>query len=111
MGAVSEVTDSTFEEVVLKSDKPVMVDYWADWCGPCKQVAPIIEELATTHGDKVSFVKMDTNTNPVTPANNHVLGSADHPAVRERRAGQGLQGREVQVGAARRHRGIPLNRL
>ena len=74
MGAVSDVTDADFDSVVLRSDKPVVVDYWADWCGPCKQVAPIIEELATQHGDKVTFVKMDTNTNPVTPANNHVLG-------------------------------------
>ena len=46
----------------------------ADWCGPCKQVSPIIEELANAHSDKVRFVKMDTNTNPVTPANNYVLG-------------------------------------
>jgi thioredoxin 1 len=74
MGAVSDVTDAEFEARVLKSDKPVMVDYWADWCGPCKQVSPIIEELAQSYGDKVTFVKMDTNTNPVTPANNHVLG-------------------------------------
>jgi thioredoxin 1 len=74
MGAVADVTDATFSEVVLKSDKPVMVDFWADWCGPCKQVSPIIEELARQHGDKVTFVKMDTNTNPVTPANSHVLG-------------------------------------
>jgi thioredoxin 1 len=74
MGAVNDVTDADFEEKVLKSDKPVLVDYWADWCGPCKQVGPIIEELATSYGDKVTFVKMDTATNPVTPANNHVLG-------------------------------------
>lgn len=74
MAAVTDVTDADFEEKVLKSDKPVVVDYWADWCGPCKQIAPIIEELAGSHGDKVNFVKMDTNTNPVTPANNHVLG-------------------------------------
>jgi thioredoxin 1 len=74
MGAVAEVTDATFSEVVLKSDKPVVVDFWADWCGPCKQVAPIIEELAKAHGDKVTFVKMDTNTNPITPANQYVLG-------------------------------------
>ncbi len=74
MSAVTDVTDADFNDVVLKSGKPVVVDYWADWCGPCKQVAPIIEELATQHGDKVTFVKMDTNTNPVTPANNHVLG-------------------------------------
>jgi thioredoxin 1 len=74
MGAVADVTDATFDEVVLKSDKPVVVDFWADWCGPCKQVSPIIEELANAHGDKVRFVKMDTNTNPITPANNYVLG-------------------------------------
>jgi thioredoxin 1 len=74
MSTVNEVTDATFDEVVLKSDKPVLVDYWADWCGPCKQVAPIIEELASTHGDKVTFVRMDTDTSPGTPANNHVLG-------------------------------------
>ena len=74
MGAVIEVTDATFNDLVLKSDRPVMVDFWADWCGPCKQIAPIIEELAQTYGDKVTFVKMDTNANPVTPANNYVLG-------------------------------------
>ena len=74
MSAVSEVTDADFSSVVLQSEKPVVVDYWADWCGPCKQVAPILEELASQHGDKVTFVKMDTNENPLTPANNHVLG-------------------------------------
>lgn len=74
MAAVQDVTDATFEQVVLKSEKPVLVDYWADWCSPCKQIAPIIDELAAEYGDKVTFVKMDTNENPVTPANNHVLG-------------------------------------
>ena len=74
MGAVTAVTDADFGSVVLKSEKPVVVDYWADWCGPCKQVAPILEELANQHGDKVTFVKMDTNENPITPANNNVLG-------------------------------------
>ena len=66
--------DASFDAVVSKTELPVVVDFWADWCGPCKQVSPIIEELARQHGDKVTFVKMDTNTNPVTPANSHVLG-------------------------------------
>ena len=110
MGAVNEVTDADFDEVVLRSDKPVVVDFWADWCGPCKQVAPIIEELATTHGDRVRFVKMDTNTNPVTPANNHVLGL---PTIQvySAAARQGLQGSQVEVGAAGRDRGVPLGHL
>lgn len=74
MGAVSDVTDTDFEQKVLQSDKPVLVDYWADWCGPCKQISPIIEELAASYGDKITFVKLDTAANPITPANNHVLG-------------------------------------
>lgn len=74
MGAVSEVTDATFEAEVLKSSKPVLVDYWADWCSPCKQIAPILEELATEHGDKVAFVKLDTNQNPQVPTQQGVLG-------------------------------------
>ncbi|MFP5417455.1 MAG: thioredoxin [Actinomycetes bacterium] len=67
MGSVAAVTDATFEAEVLRSSKPVLVDYWADWCAPCKQIAPIIDELAAEHGDKVSFVKLDTNDNPNTP--------------------------------------------
>lgn len=67
MGSVAAVTDATFEAEVLKSSKPVLVDYWADWCTPCKQIAPIIEELAVQHGDKITFVKLDTNDNPNTP--------------------------------------------
>ena len=53
MSTVNEVTDATFDEVVLKSDKPVLVDYWADWCAPCKQLNPIIDELAREHGDEI----------------------------------------------------------
>ncbi|KAA9163996.1 thioredoxin [Amycolatopsis acidicola] len=74
MGAASDVTDADFDEKVLKSDKPVLVDYWADWCGPCKQLGPIIDELAEAYGDKVAFFKLDTNANPRTPADNNVLG-------------------------------------
>lgn len=74
MGSVAAVTDATFEAEVLKSSKPVLVDYWADWCTPCKQIAPIIEELAAEYGDKMTFVKLDTNENPQAPMANGVMG-------------------------------------
>jgi thioredoxin 1 len=71
--AVVNVTDATFAEVVLGSTKPVVVDYWADWCAPCRQLSPIIEELADEYGDKVTFVKMDTNTSTQTPIQQGVM--------------------------------------
>ncbi|WP_347349063.1 thioredoxin [Nigerium sp.] len=74
MSEVEEVTDATFEQQVLKSDKPVLVDYWADWCAPCRQLSPIIDELAKEHGEKVTFLKLDTNANPDTPVKYGVLG-------------------------------------
>lgn len=73
MAAVEAVTDATFAERVLKSPTPVLVDYWADWCAPCRQLSPIIDELARDHGDRITFLKLDTNTNMQTPTTYGVL--------------------------------------
>ena len=74
MSNVADVTDATFNDLVLKSSKPVVIDYWADWCAPCKQLSPIIDELARDYGDKITFLKMDTNTSTQVPTQQGVLG-------------------------------------
>ena len=67
MAEISDVTDATFENEVLKSTTPVLVDFWAEWCGPCKAIAPIIKEIADDNGDKLKVVKINIDESPQTP--------------------------------------------
>lgn len=74
MSNLRNVTDDTFEEVVLKSELPVLVDFWADWCGPCKMVAPVLEQLATELEGKLTIVKLNADENQETVREYGVMG-------------------------------------
>lgn len=64
----TQITDAMFENSVIKSDIPVLLDFWAPWCGPCRAIAPVIDELSQEYAGKISFCKMNVDENPVTPA-------------------------------------------
>ena len=72
--SIMEVNDSNFDQDVLKSDKPVLIDFWAAWCGPCRALAPIVDELATAYEGKVTVAKMDVDRNTATPMRYGVRG-------------------------------------
>jgi len=71
---IKHISDATFEADVLKSDKPVLVDYWAEWCGPCKMIAPILDEVAGTYGEKLRIAKMNVDENREIPAKFGIRG-------------------------------------
>ena len=95
-GAVAdivEVTDANFEQEVLQSDRPVVVDFWAPWCGPCRLIAPILDDMAKQHGNRVKFTKLNVDDNPVTASRYNVLSI---PMVV---LFEGGQPRETAIGA------------
>jgi thioredoxin 1 len=71
---IKHVSDSTFESDVLKADKPVLVDYWAEWCGPCKMIAPILDEVSSSYQDKLQIAKMNVDENREIPAKFGIRG-------------------------------------
>ncbi|MEJ2416199.1 MAG: thioredoxin TrxA [Exilibacterium sp.] len=73
-GAIVHVSDSSFEENVLKAETPVLVDFWAEWCGPCKMIAPVLDELSGQYEGKLKICKMDVDANKETPAKFNIRG-------------------------------------
>ena len=71
---IVHVSDETFSDEVLNADCPVLIDYWAEWCGPCKMIAPILDELAEEYGDKIKIAKLNIDDNPETPPKYNIRG-------------------------------------
>ena len=92
MAEIVEVSDQNFEEEILRSDKPVIVDFWAEWCAPCKQIAPILKDLAEEYGDRVKVVKMDIDANPKTPGEYRILAIPTILSFKDGKVVEQLQG-------------------
>ena len=85
MSTARDVTDETFEAEVLNSDKTIMVDFWAEWCGPCRAVSPILDQIAAEHSDKLQIVKLNVDDNPQTAMKYRITSI---PAMKVYRGGE-----------------------
>ena len=102
------VTDATFDQEVKQSDVPVVVDFWAEWCGPCKQIGPALEELSSEYGGKIKVAKVDVDSNPGMAQQLGVRGIPGAVHLQERRGRIEPLGRRAQGGAAELDRRIDL---
>ena len=93
---IQALSDSTFDETIKGSDKPVLVDFWAEWCGPCKMIAPVLEEIASESGDKLQIVKLNVDDNPNTAMRYNVMSI---PTLLIFKAGESAQEARRLVGA------------
>ncbi len=91
------VTDASFEADVLQSEKPVLVDFWAPWCGPCRMVSPILDQIAAEHGDKLEIVKLNVDENPQTAVKYQITSI---PALKVYRGGEVVK---TVIGAKPKH--------
>ncbi|MFT4123008.1 MAG: thioredoxin [Microbacteriaceae bacterium] len=85
MSNASAVTDATFEDEVLKGEGPILVDFWAEWCGPCRAVSPILDQIAAEHADKITIVKLNVDDNPQTAVKYQITSI---PAMKVFRGGE-----------------------
>ena len=85
MSHALDVTDETFQDLVLSSDKTILVDFWAEWCGPCRAVSPILDQIGAEHADKIQIVKLNVDDNPQTAAKYHITSI---PAKKVYRGGE-----------------------
>ena len=92
MAKAIEVTDATFEAEVLNSDKPVVIDFWAEWCAPCRQLTPIIEQLAEDYRDRIKVVKLNIDDSPLTPGKYEVRAIPTILAFQNGQVVQQIQG-------------------
>ena len=88
MSSARDVTDQNFATEVLASEKPIMVDFWAEWCGPCRAVSPILDQIATEHSDKIDVVKLNVDDNPETAMKYQITPI---PTMKVFRAGEGVK--------------------
>lgn len=92
MGKVLEVSDQTFDQEVLRSATPVLIDFWAPWCGPCKAIAPVVEELAGTYDGRLKVVKINVDDNPQTPQKYGVRGIPNLVLIKDGRVADQIVG-------------------
>ena len=97
MAEVLEVTDQTFEKEILQSKTPAIIDFWAEWCAPCRAIAPIVKQLASQYGDRIKIAKMDVDANPSTPGRYNVRAIPTLLAFQNGQVVEQLQGANAKA--------------